>query len=154
MVHDAADVPAGPRRLGSVRVELNEERLISGAGLLVAATRPSQWRSIAWSLQCLPTRVTSAATCPRSSPRALVQHHALGDALLQFIGLDRALELRGRAFLEGRDIKRESKRSVIAAVGVLPGVPCAHAPPRGPPPVLKLLSLLLHWVAAGRVGVD
>jgi hypothetical protein len=38
MVHDAADVPAGPRRLDSVRVRFNEERLISDAGLLIAAT--------------------------------------------------------------------------------------------------------------------
>jgi hypothetical protein len=38
MVHDAADVPAGPRSLDSVRVEFNEQRLISDAGLLIAAT--------------------------------------------------------------------------------------------------------------------
>jgi len=38
MVHDAADVPEGPANLDSVRVEFNEERLISDAGLLVTAT--------------------------------------------------------------------------------------------------------------------
>ncbi len=38
MVHDAADVPTGPMSLDSVRVEFNEERLISDAGLLIAAT--------------------------------------------------------------------------------------------------------------------
>jgi Transposase DDE domain group 1 len=38
MVHDAADVPAGPRSLDSVRVEFNEQRLVSDAGLLIAAT--------------------------------------------------------------------------------------------------------------------
>jgi len=38
MVHERADVPAGPVRLDGVRVEFNEERLVSDAGLLVAAT--------------------------------------------------------------------------------------------------------------------
>ncbi len=38
MVHDAADVPAGPPSLDSVRVQFDEERLISDAGLLVSAT--------------------------------------------------------------------------------------------------------------------
>ena len=38
MVHDAADVPEGPANLDLVRVEFNEERLISDAGLLVTAT--------------------------------------------------------------------------------------------------------------------
>ena len=38
MVHDAADVPAGPGNLDSVRVAFDEERLISDAGLLVTAT--------------------------------------------------------------------------------------------------------------------
>jgi Transposase DDE domain group 1 len=38
MVHDAADVPAGPARLDAVRVEFNEDRLISDAGLLIAST--------------------------------------------------------------------------------------------------------------------
>ncbi|MGH3628167.1 MAG: transposase, partial [Sciscionella sp.] len=38
MVHDAADVPAGPKSLDSVRVRFDEERLISDAGLLVTAT--------------------------------------------------------------------------------------------------------------------
>jgi Transposase DDE domain group 1 len=38
MVHDAADVPAGPARLDAVRVEFNEDRLVSDAGLLIAAT--------------------------------------------------------------------------------------------------------------------
>jgi hypothetical protein len=38
MVHDAADVPAGPRSLDSVRVEFNEERLVSDAGLLLTAS--------------------------------------------------------------------------------------------------------------------
>ena len=38
MVHDAADVPAGPGNLDSVRVAFDEERLISHAGLLVTAT--------------------------------------------------------------------------------------------------------------------
>jgi hypothetical protein len=38
MVHDVADVPAGPRSLDSVRVQFNDERLISDAGLLACAT--------------------------------------------------------------------------------------------------------------------
>jgi hypothetical protein len=38
MVHDAADVPAGPASLDSVRVRFDEQRLISDAGLLVIAT--------------------------------------------------------------------------------------------------------------------
>ena len=38
MVHDLADVPAGPGNLDSVRVAFDEERLISDAGLLVTAT--------------------------------------------------------------------------------------------------------------------
>ncbi len=38
MVHDRADVPAGPARLYGVRVEFNDERLVSDAGLLVTAT--------------------------------------------------------------------------------------------------------------------
>jgi Transposase DDE domain group 1 len=38
MVHDAADVPAGPASLDSVKVQFDEERLISDAGLLVCAT--------------------------------------------------------------------------------------------------------------------
>jgi hypothetical protein len=38
MVHDAADVPARPANLDAVRVVFNEERLVSDAGLVVAAT--------------------------------------------------------------------------------------------------------------------
>jgi hypothetical protein len=38
MVHDRSDVPAGPKRLDSVRVEFSEERLVSDAGLLLCAT--------------------------------------------------------------------------------------------------------------------
>jgi hypothetical protein len=38
MVHVAADVPAGPTSLDSVRIAFNEERLISDAGLLLTAT--------------------------------------------------------------------------------------------------------------------
>jgi hypothetical protein len=38
MVHDAADVPAGPASLDSVRVSFDERRLVSDAGLLVTAT--------------------------------------------------------------------------------------------------------------------
>jgi len=38
MVHDVADVPAGPENLDSVRVAFDEEKLISDAGLLVTAT--------------------------------------------------------------------------------------------------------------------
>jgi hypothetical protein len=38
MVHDAADVLAGPASLDSVRVRFDEQRLISDAGLLVTAT--------------------------------------------------------------------------------------------------------------------
>ena len=38
MVHDAADVPAGPASLDSVRVGFDEPRLVSDAGLLVTAT--------------------------------------------------------------------------------------------------------------------
>src|SRR5450432_628833 len=38
MVHDAADVPAGPAVLDSVKVQFDEQRLISDAGLLVTAT--------------------------------------------------------------------------------------------------------------------
>jgi hypothetical protein len=38
MVQDVADGPAGPGRLDQMRVEFNEPRLISGAGLLLTAT--------------------------------------------------------------------------------------------------------------------
>jgi Transposase DDE domain group 1 len=38
MVHDDADVPAGPASLDSVRVQFDEQRLVSDAGLLVTAT--------------------------------------------------------------------------------------------------------------------
>jgi hypothetical protein len=38
MVHDASDVPAGPANLDAVRVQFNEDRLISDAGLLLTAT--------------------------------------------------------------------------------------------------------------------
>jgi hypothetical protein len=38
MVHDGADVPAGPASLDSVRVAFDEPRLVSDAGLLLCAT--------------------------------------------------------------------------------------------------------------------
>jgi hypothetical protein len=38
MVQDAADVPAGPESLDSVRVAFDEQRLVSDAGLLLCAT--------------------------------------------------------------------------------------------------------------------
>jgi hypothetical protein len=38
MVHERADVPAGPTSLDSVRVAFDEQRLISDAGLLLTAT--------------------------------------------------------------------------------------------------------------------
>ena len=38
MVHDGADVPEGPVNLDGVRVVIDEERLISDAGLMVTAT--------------------------------------------------------------------------------------------------------------------
>jgi hypothetical protein len=38
MVHDGADVPAGPAGLDSVRVQFDEQRLVSDAGLLLTAT--------------------------------------------------------------------------------------------------------------------
>jgi hypothetical protein len=38
MVHHVSDVPEGPASLDSVRVEFNEHRLVSDAGLLVTAT--------------------------------------------------------------------------------------------------------------------
>jgi hypothetical protein len=38
MVRDGADVPSGPASLDSVRIEFDEQRLVSGAGLLVVAT--------------------------------------------------------------------------------------------------------------------
>jgi hypothetical protein len=38
MVHDGPDVPEGPTNLDSVRVQFDEERLISDAGLLLTAT--------------------------------------------------------------------------------------------------------------------
>jgi hypothetical protein len=38
MVHDSADVPAGPASLDSVKVQFDEQRLVSDAGLLVTAT--------------------------------------------------------------------------------------------------------------------
>ena len=38
MVHDGADVPAGPGGLDSVRVAFDEPRLVSDAGLLLTAT--------------------------------------------------------------------------------------------------------------------
>ncbi len=44
MVHAAADVPAGPASLDSVRVEFNDQRLVSDAGLLIAATLAERLR--------------------------------------------------------------------------------------------------------------
>jgi hypothetical protein len=38
MVHDGADVPVGPASLDSVRVQFDEQRLVSDAGLLLTAT--------------------------------------------------------------------------------------------------------------------
>jgi hypothetical protein len=38
MMHDAADVPGGPATLDSVKVQFDEQRLVSDAGLLVTAT--------------------------------------------------------------------------------------------------------------------
>jgi hypothetical protein len=38
MVHDGSDVPAGPACLDSVKVQFDEQRLVSDAGLLVTAT--------------------------------------------------------------------------------------------------------------------
>ena len=38
MVHDAADVPAGPASLDAVQVKFDEQRLISDAGLMLTAT--------------------------------------------------------------------------------------------------------------------
>ncbi len=38
MVHDGADVPAGPASLDSVQVRFDEQRLVSDAGLLLTAT--------------------------------------------------------------------------------------------------------------------
>ena len=38
MVHDGSDVPAGPASLDSVKVQFDEQRLVSDAGLLVTAT--------------------------------------------------------------------------------------------------------------------
>jgi hypothetical protein len=38
MVHDGADVPAGPASLDSVMVQFDEQRLVSDAGLLLTAT--------------------------------------------------------------------------------------------------------------------
>ena len=38
MVHDSSDVPEGPVNLDSVRVQFDEQRLISDAGLLLTAT--------------------------------------------------------------------------------------------------------------------
>ena len=38
MVQDGADVPAGPASLDSVKVQFDEQRLVSDAGLLVTAT--------------------------------------------------------------------------------------------------------------------
>ena len=38
MVHDAAGVPAGPANLDSVRIAFDEQRLVSGAGLLLIAS--------------------------------------------------------------------------------------------------------------------
>jgi hypothetical protein len=38
MVHGAADVPAGPASVDSVRVQFDEQRLVSDAGLLLTAT--------------------------------------------------------------------------------------------------------------------
>jgi len=49
MVHDKADVPAGPAGLDSVRVEFNEPRLVSDAGLLITATL-AEWLGLgSWS---------------------------------------------------------------------------------------------------------
>ena len=44
MVHDRADVPEGPASLDSVRVAFDEERLISDAGLVLAATLADRLR--------------------------------------------------------------------------------------------------------------
>ena len=44
MVHDAADVPAGPTSLDSVRIAFDEERLVSDAGLLLTATLAERLR--------------------------------------------------------------------------------------------------------------
>ena len=38
MVHDGADVPAGPGSLDSVHVQFDEQRLVSDAGVLLTAT--------------------------------------------------------------------------------------------------------------------
>ncbi len=49
MVHDAADVPEGPVSLDSVKVQFDEQRLVSDAGLLVTARRSrTGWGSRSW----------------------------------------------------------------------------------------------------------
>jgi hypothetical protein len=67
MVHDSSDVPEGPASLDSVRVQFDEKRLISDAGLLVCATlaerlgievlvNESVWLDPRASGACLPGR--------------------------------------------------------------------------------------------------
>ena len=38
MVHNGADAPSGLRKLDSVRVQFDDERVVSDAGLLIAPT--------------------------------------------------------------------------------------------------------------------
>ena len=83
MVHDSSDVPEGPVNLDSVRVQFDEQRLISDAGLLLTATladrlgieelvNESVWldprlpgagfraaRSCRWCTGCSPARTAS-----------------------------------------------------------------------------------------------
>ena len=48
MVHDSSDVPEGPVNLDSVRVQFDEQRLISDAGLLLTATLADRLGSKSW----------------------------------------------------------------------------------------------------------
>ena len=48
MVHDGADVPTGSASLDSVRVQFDEQRLVSDAGLLLTATLAGAWGSRSW----------------------------------------------------------------------------------------------------------
>ena len=67
-MHAAADVPAGPASLHSVRVEFNHQRLLSDAGVLITAApaqrlgieetvNESVWLTLArWARRCPAAR--------------------------------------------------------------------------------------------------
>ena len=91
MVHDKADVPAGPAGLDSVRVEFNEPRLVSDAGLLITATL-AEWLGLeelvnesVW----LPYRMPGAAL-PGRKVMSLVHGRVAGADSIDDMNLLRA----------------------------------------------------------------